>query len=73
MTDQIPARFAGGSSPRPQHFSDFCRLWLGQNVWALGSQVTALALSVTVRSCTGKRRQPRSPCSPPRVSSRSPA
>jgi predicted MFS family arabinose efflux permease len=47
MTDQISARPAGAARRRAHHVSDFNRLWLGQGISQLGSQVTALALPLT--------------------------
>ena len=47
MTDQISAPPAGASSRRGQHVSDFGRLWLGQSISQVGSQITALALPLT--------------------------
>lgn len=47
MTDQISAQ-PGGATHRPSHrVSDFNRLWLGQSISQLGSQVTTLALPLT--------------------------
>jgi MFS family permease len=47
MTDQISAR-SGGATRRPAPgVSDFNRLWLGQSISQLGSQVTTLALPLT--------------------------
>jgi MFS family permease len=47
MTDQTGAR-PGGATRRPAYgVSDFNRLWLGQSISQLGSQVTTLALPLT--------------------------
>jgi MFS family permease len=45
MTDQIGP--AAATRRRARHVSEFSRLWLGQSISQLGSQVTALALPLT--------------------------
>jgi MFS family permease len=47
VTEQVPPGGAGATRRPAYHVSDFNRLWLGQSISQLGSQVTALALPLT--------------------------